>query len=63
VGGQDAPRLQMDSEGNVTAQWASGFASREMQTSRYIEGRGWSRALSERVASASPARRGPPLLL
>jgi hypothetical protein len=69
AGVQDAPRLQMDAQGNVTAQWPSGLAAREVQTSRYLEGQGWSRALSERVASASPAspaspgRRGPPLLL
>ncbi|MDB5901100.1 MAG: hypothetical protein JWP41_4702 [Ramlibacter sp.] len=66
AGVHDAPRLQMDAQGNVTAQWASGLTPGEVQTSRYIEGRGWSRALSERVASASPAspgRRGPSLLL
>jgi hypothetical protein len=55
AGAQDAPRLQMDAQGNVTAQWASGLAASEVQTSHYVEGSGWSRALSDRIASTTPA--------
>ena len=51
----DAPRLLMDAQGNVTARWASGFAPTEQQVARYTPGEGWSRALSEPVASASAA--------
>ena len=53
--GGDGPTLQMDAQGNVTAQWASGFNAREVQVSRYVEGQGWSRASSEPVASARGA--------
>lgn len=55
----DAPRLQMDARGNVVAEWPSGFAANEMQTARYVEGRGWSRATSEPVASAPNAPPSP----
>lgn len=48
----DAPRLAMDAEGNVTARWASGFAATEEQVARYTPGEGWSRPLSEPVAAA-----------
>ena len=51
----DAPRLAMDAEGNVTARWASGFAAGEDQVARYTPGQGWSRALSEPVAAAPAA--------
>jgi hypothetical protein len=63
AGAQDALRLQMDAAGNVTAQWPSGFAANEMQAADYLAGRGWDRAVSERLASASsasPAPRVPP---
>jgi hypothetical protein len=58
----DAPRLEMDAQGNVLAQWPSGFHANEMQVARYAAGQGWSRATSEPVASApsaSPANPAP----
>lgn len=55
----DAPRLSMDAQGNVTARWPSGFTPTEEQVARYTPGEGWSRALSERVASASPSPAQP----
>lgn len=55
----DAPRLQMDARGNVVAQWPSGFAANEMQTARWVEGSGWSRADSAPVASAPNASAAP----
>jgi hypothetical protein len=60
--GVDAPRLQMDAQGNVLAQWPSGFHANEMQVARYTAGQGWSPAASEPVASApsaSPPPRAP----
>ncbi|MEJ8835894.1 hypothetical protein [Ramlibacter sp. AN1133] len=51
----DAPRLAMDAQGNVTARWTSGFAPTEEQVARYTPGQGWSPPLSEPVASAPPA--------
>lgn len=51
-GGGDGPRLQMDAQGNVVAQWASGFDAGEVQVARHVAGQGWSRASSEPVASA-----------
>jgi hypothetical protein len=59
----DAPRLQMDAEGNVVAEWPSGFHANETQQARYTAGQGWTRATSEPVASApsaSPANPAPP---
>jgi len=56
----DAPQLSMDAQGNVTARWPSGFAAREEQIARYTPGQGWSRALSEPVASASTGSPAPP---
>lgn len=60
AGSQDAPRLQMDAAGNAVAEWASGFQAGEVQTARYIEGQGWTRAASEPVASAPSASPPPP---
>jgi len=60
AGSQDAPRLQMDAAGNVVAEWASGFQADEMQTARYVDGQGWTRAASEPVASAPSASPPPP---
>jgi hypothetical protein len=60
AGAQDAPRLQMDADGNVTAEWRSGLNAAEVQVSRYAPGAGWSRALSQQTASASPASLGHP---
>jgi hypothetical protein len=51
----DAPRLQMDAAGNVVAQWPSGFAANEVQTARYVDGQGWTRAESVPVAAAAAA--------
>lgn len=48
----DAPQLQMDAQGNVTAQWPSGFHASETQVARYVAGEGWSPAVSERVGAA-----------
>ena len=55
AGAQDAPRLQMDAQGNVVAQWPSGFHAGEVQEARYVEGQGWTRAVSEKMASAPSA--------
>ena len=60
--GNDAPQLQMDAQGNVVAQWPSGFDANETQVARYVEGQGWQGATSEPVASApsaSPPPRAP----
>jgi hypothetical protein len=59
-GGGDAPRLRMDAQGNVVAQWQSGFDTRELQVARYVAGQGWTRAASEPVASAQNASPAPP---
>ena len=59
TGGGDGPRLHMDAQGNVVAQWPSGFDTRELQSSRYVEGQGWSRATSEVVASGGSASPAP----
>lgn len=61
-GGGDGPRLQMDARGNVVAEWASGFDAGEVQTSRYVEGSGWSRAASEPVAAAGAAAPAQPAI-
>ena len=53
--GQDGPRLQMDAQGNVLAQWPSGFHANEMQSARYAAGQGWARPTSEPVAAAPGA--------
>ena len=58
--GADAPRLSMDPQGNVTAQWPSGFHANEMQAARYTPGEGWSRPASEPVASAPSASQPNP---
>jgi hypothetical protein len=52
AGHEDAPRLQMDGAGNVTAQWPSGFDANEIQTARYLDGRGWTPAESAPLARA-----------
>lgn len=57
---RDAPRLRMDADGNVVAEWASGFRANEQQTARWTEGQGWSRAASAPVASAPTASPAPP---
>jgi hypothetical protein len=60
--GQSAARLAMDAQGNVVAQWPSGFHADEMQVARYTVAEGWTRAASEPVVSAqnaSPPPRGP----
>lgn len=51
-GDANAPQLEMDERGNVVATWPSGFAAGEVQTARYTEGEGWSRAVGEPVTSA-----------
>ena len=53
--GENAPRLQMDAQGNVLAQWPSGFHANEQQVARYTPGEGWSAATSEPLASARSA--------
>ena len=58
-----APQLRMDAQGNAFAEWPSGFATGETQSTRYVAGHGWSRALSEPVATASravPSAGSPP---
>ena len=49
-----APRLQMDPQGQVVAEWTSGFDARQTQMARYVPGQGWSHAANE-LASAAPA--------
>lgn len=60
VAPDDAPRLEMDAQGNVVAQWPSGFQPNEMQQARYVAGQGWSAPVSERLASAPSASPGSP---
>ncbi|QJW84541.1 hypothetical protein HK414_15150 [Ramlibacter terrae] len=55
LAGAAAPQLHMDAQGNAFAQWPSGFADNEVQTARYVAGRGWTRALSEPVTASAPA--------
>jgi hypothetical protein len=57
--GQNGPRLQMDADGNVLAEWPSGFHANEMQVARYSVGGGWTQATSEPVAAAPAAAAGP----
>ncbi|HEX7890044.1 MAG TPA: hypothetical protein VF522_11855 [Ramlibacter sp.] len=62
TGTRDAPRLRMDAQGDVVAEWASGFQANESQTARWTGSEGWSRAASEPAApapSASPALPAP----
>jgi hypothetical protein len=56
----DAPRLEMDAQGNVVAEWPSGFEPNEMQEARYVAGQGWTAPVSERLASAPNASPGSP---
>ncbi len=58
AGDADAPRLEMDAQGNVTARWPSGFDPAEEQVARYRAGEGWSPAGNERLAAA-PAASAP----
>lgn len=53
--GSEAPRLEMDDQGNVLARWPSGFHAGEMQVARYAEATGWSPATNEALASAPAA--------
>ena len=53
--GNDAPQLRMDAQGNVLAQWPSGFHANETQVARYSDAEGWVRAASEPAASAPSA--------
>ena len=54
-----APRVQMDAQGQVVAEWSSGFDPRQTQSARYVPGQGWSPAANE-LASAAPASPAPP---
>ena len=59
---QNVPQLRMDPQGNVVAQWPSGFRANEMQVARYSAAEGWSHAASEPEPpgpNASPARPAP----
>ncbi len=47
--------LEMDDDGNVVAEWPSGFNAQEVQTARFVPGQGWSPATSEPVAAAPAA--------
>lgn len=60
LAGASAPELHMDAQGNAFAQWPSGFADNEVQTSRYTAGQGWTRALSEPVTATAPPSAGQP---
>ena len=55
-----APRLQMDAQGNVVAEWPSGFDAKQVQTARYVPGQGWSHAEAGALAAAAPASPSPP---
>lgn len=57
--GQNGPQLQMDAEGNVVAEWPSGFHANEMQVARYSAASGWTRATSQPVAAAPAASPAP----
>lgn len=57
--GQNAPQLQVDADGKVTARWPSGFHADEMQVAQHTPGEGWSRAATSPLASAPSA--SPPL--
>lgn len=48
-------QLRMDASGQAYANWPSGFDANEMQSSRFVAGQGWSRAVSEPLAAARPA--------
>lgn len=52
--GQGAVRLEMDARGNVVATWPSGFDANEVQTARYVDGQGWTRAESLQAAAPRP---------
>ena len=54
-----APRLEMDAQGQVVAEWTSGFDAAQTQASRYVPGQGWSRAEANALASAAPASPSP----
>jgi hypothetical protein len=55
-----APRLQMDAQGHVVAEWTSGFDPKEAQTAHYVPGQGWSHAEAGALASAAPASPASP---
>ena len=55
-GADDGPRLDMDANGNATAQWPSGFDEGELQIARYVDGQGWTRPSSQPVAAAGETR-------
>lgn len=59
AGERDAPQLEMDANGNVTARWPSGFDAAEMQVARHEAGRGWSTAASEPLAQAPAPAAAP----
>jgi hypothetical protein len=50
-----APRLEMDAQGQVRAQWPSGFDPNQLQSSQYLRGRGWSPPVDVPVAAAPAA--------
>jgi hypothetical protein len=54
-----APRLEMDAQGQVVAEWTSGFDASKTQGSRYVPGQGWSHAEASAMASAAPASPSP----
>jgi len=57
--GQNAPRLEMDAEGNVLARWPSGLRANAFQAARHVPGQGWETPSSEPVASAPLTSAGP----
>ncbi|TWO71885.1 hypothetical protein FN976_07790 [Caenimonas sedimenti] len=52
AGQAGALQLRMDASGQAFASWPSGFDENEVQSSRFIAGQGWSRAVSEPTAAA-----------
>jgi hypothetical protein len=55
-----APQLKMDAQGQVVAEWRSGFDPAQTQSARYVPGQGWSHATNGALASAAPASPAPP---
>jgi hypothetical protein len=60
-----APRIVVDDQGNAYAEWASGFASQQLQSARFAAGQGWSKPqdlawnVPPPVAAASAATPSP----
>jgi hypothetical protein len=49
-----APVLEIDAQGNVRAQWLSGFAQDQVQASTYVPAEGWARPVDLPLQAAAP---------